>query len=103
MVCKNCLKFDNDLFEYKFNVFKDRHSLVLFFVKFCFKHTHTKKKKKWEENCSCNGEEICWVCQEIFRYVCGNLYKLAALNSHFVCEIINEKYQYQHQDWFSGR
>lgn len=65
-------------------------------------HTQ-KKKKKWEENCSCNGEEICWVCQEIFRYVCGNLYKLAALNSHFVCEIINEKYQYQHQDWFSGR
>ena len=46
MVCKNCLKFDNDLFEYKFNVFKDRHSLVLFFVKYCFKHTNTQKKKK---------------------------------------------------------
>ena len=33
----------------------------------------------------------------------GNLYKLAALNSHFVCEIINEKCQYQNKDWFTGR
>ena len=31
-----------------------------------------------------------------------NLVKMLSLNSHFICEIINEKFQYEHKDWFSG-
>lgn len=28
--------------------------------------------------------------------------ELSELDSHFVCEILNNKYQYHHKDWFSG-
>ena len=31
-----------------------------------------------------------------------NLVKLLTLDSHFVCRIINEKFQYRHKDWFTG-
>ena len=32
----------------------------------------------------------------------GNLDKMLTLNSHFICEIINDKFQYEHKDWFTG-
>ena len=31
-----------------------------------------------------------------------NLEKMLTLNNHFVCEIINKKFHYEHKDWFTG-
>lgn len=39
MSCKNCLKDDSDIFEYKCNIFKDRHSLALFLSKHSYEHS----------------------------------------------------------------
>ena len=120
MVCKNCLKLAKDYFKYKCNVFENRHSLVLFLLNIVL-----NIQKKWEEYCTCDGVEICLVCQTNMYYskyehtiyqnclnlnllskvrenLVGNLYKLED-KSHFVCQIINEKYQYQHVDWFTGK
>ena len=27
---------------------------------------------------------------------------MLTLNSHFICEIINDKFHYEHKDWFTG-
>ena len=32
-----------------------------------------------------------------------NLEKMLTLNNHFICEIINDKFQYEHDDWFTGK
>ena len=81
-------------------------------------------QKLWEEFCTCDGVEICLLCQANLHYnkyehtiyqnclnmdflskvrenLVGNLYKLEN-EGHFVCRIINEKYQYKHTDWFTG-
>ena len=120
MVCKNCLKDDNDLFEYKCNVFKDKHNLMLFLLNIVL-----NIQKIWEEYCVCDGEYICLVCQvntiykeyeyvifqnclnldflaKVRENICGNLNRLLTLKSHFVCHIIYNKYQYQYKDWFTG-
>ena len=28
---------------------------------------------------------------------------MLTLNNHFICEIINDKFQYEHDDWFTGK
>ena len=81
-------------------------------------------QKLWEEFCTCDGVEICLVCQTNLHYnkyeyiiyqnslnldflskvrenLVGNLYKLEN-ERYFVCRIINEKYQYKHTDWSTG-
>lgn len=120
MVCKNCIKFDKDIFNHKCNVFGNRHSLVLFLLNIIL-----NIKKKWKEFRTCDGIDICLVCQlntYYFEYEhkisknCLNLDFLSKLreeiisylhlllhdNSHFVCQIIHEGYQYHHKDWFTG-
>ena len=119
MVCDNCLKFDKDCFEYKCNVFENRHVLVVFLINIVM-----NIQKLWEEFCMCDGVEICFICQANLHYnkyehtiyqnclnldflskvrenLVENLYKLEN-EGHFVCRIINQKYQYQHPDWFTG-
>ena len=119
MVCNNCLKCDKNYFEYKCNVFDNRHALVLFLINIVM-----NIQKLREEFCTCDGVEICLVCQANLHYnkyehttyqnclnldflskvrenLVGNLYKLEN-EGHFVCRIINEKYQYKHTDWFTG-
>ena len=121
MVCKNCFQEDNEMFKYNCNVFKDRHNLVLYLINIVM-----NIKEIWMDFCKCIGEEICLVCQANMFYkkyehtiyrnclnlnflakvrenVCGNLNKLLTLNNHFVCEVINRKYQYKHEDWFTGK
>ena len=77
-----------------------------------------------EEFCTCDGIDICLVCQlttHYFKYehiyknclnldflskarenIVSNLHLLLQDDGHFVCQIINEKYQYHHVDWFTG-
>ena len=31
----------------------------------------------------------------------SNLFKMVPTYNHFLCEIINKKYQYTHKDWFT--
>ena len=119
MVCDNCLKCGKDYFEYKCNVFDNRHALVLFLINIVM-----NIQKLREEFCTCDGVEICLVCQANLHYnkyehttyqnclnldflskvrenLVGDLYKLEN-EEHFFCRIINEKYQYKHTDWFTG-
>lgn len=120
MVCRNCLQEDNEIFKYKCNVFGNRHYLVLFLVNIIL-----NIKKMRNDFCKCDGETICLVCQSmkiykdyehvVYRnclnldFLCKvrenliqNMYRLFTMNNHFVCKIINEKYQYDHKDWFTG-
>ena len=77
-----------------------------------------------EEFCTCDGIDICLVCQlttHYFKYehiyknclnldflskarenIVSNLHLLLQDDGHFVCQIINEKYQYHRVDWFTG-
>ena len=120
MVCKSCIKFDKDIFDHKCSVFENRHSLVLFLLNIIL-----NIQNKWEEFCTCDGIDICLVCQlntNYFKYEhiiytnCLNLDFLSKLrekiisylhlllqdDSHFVCQIITEGYQDHHKDWFTG-
>ena len=105
MVCKNCFQEDNEMFKYNCDVFKDRHNLVLYLINIVM-----NIKEIWMDFCKCIGEEICLVCQANMFYKkyehtiyrnCLNLKFLAKVN-FFVCEVINRKYQYKHEDWFTG-
>ena len=72
-----------------------------------------------------DGVKICLVCQANMYYknyqwklyekcldlnfladvrenVYHNLSKLLTLDSHFVCKIVNQDFQYSHKDWFTG-
>ena len=120
MVCKTCFKFDKDVFEHRCTIFENWHSLMLFLLNIIL-----NIKKKWEEFCICDGINICLVCQlntHYFKYehiiykncfnldflskvwenIISNLHLLLQDDGHFVYQIINEKYQYHHVDWFTG-
>ena len=119
MVSKSCFKFHKDYFDHTCAVFENRHSLVLFLLNIIL-----NIKKKWEEFCTCDGIDICLVCQlttHYFKYehikyknclnldflskarenIVSNLHLLLQDDRHFVCQIINEKYQHYHVDWFT--
>lgn len=81
--------------------------------------------QKWREDfCVCDGHSICEVCQANLYYrnyeyrvyekclglnfladvrenISRNLEKLLTLDSHFVCKIVNENFQYSDKDWFT--
>ena len=120
MVCKNCYLFDQEKPEVQCCFFKDRHSLALFLL-----NVILNTQKKCMDYCKCDDTEICLICRFDINYrehqyiICKNclnldflaqvrenlhenLLKLVELHNHFLCEIINEKFQYSHNDWFNG-
>ena len=75
--------------------------------------------------CKCGGINICFPCQanicyRKYQYVVYenclnlnfllkvkdnlhlNLFKMVPTYNHFLCMIINKKYQYIHKDWITG-
>lgn len=81
--------------------------------------------RKWLDFCKCDGKTMCLACRlniiyreyqfniyqhclnldflaKVRKNLFDNLEKMLTLNNHFVCEIINEKFHYEHKDWFTG-
>ena len=120
LVCNNCFLNDQYKLENKSCFFKDRHVLTLFLLNIIL-----NIKKKWLDFCKCDGKTMCLACRSniIYREYQYNIYqhclnldflakvrenlfdnleKMLTLNNHFVCEIINKKFHYEHKDWFTG-
>ena len=120
MVSNNCFLNDKDKLENKCCFFKDRHALTLFLLNIIL-----NIQKKWINFCKCDGKTICLVCQANICYreyeyiiyknclnldllakvrenLVDNLDKMLTLNNHFICEVINDKFQYEHKDWFTN-
>ena len=118
--CKNCFLFDEEKLEESFYHFKDRHSLVLFMLNIIL-----NIQKIYLEFCKCDGTNICLPCQsnncykeyqdQIYQHCLNfdflsnvkvnlhrNLFKMVATFNHFLCEILNRKYQYSFKCWFTG-
>ena len=114
--CKNCFLFDEEKLENAFNQFEDRHSLVLFILNI---------QEIWLDICKCDGENVCLACQSNICYreyqyniyehclnfdflskvkenLYHNLFKMVPTFIHFLCKIINRKYQYTFKYWFTS-
>ena len=120
MDCKDCLKKNSQIFKDKCHLFEDRHHLAFFLINIIL-----NIQDLWTDFCRCDGIQICLVCQENMFYknfeykvyhnsldlnflaklrenVYRNLERFLTLDNHFVCKIVNHKYQYFHKDWFTG-
>ena len=119
MSCQNCVKVIKELLDMMTCIFPSRWHLALFLL-----NVILNIKEMWTKFCCCRTCEICLGCQAKLFYLnheydiyencldldflanlCGNVYrnllKLLTLDSHFVCKLINTKYQYSHEDWFT--
>ena len=118
--CKNCFLFDEEKIENAVNYFDHRRSLVLFLL-----NVILNVQEIWLEFCKCDGKNICLPCQANICYrdyeyniyehclyldflskvkynLHLNLFKMVPTFNHFLCEIINRKYQYKFKCWFTG-
>lgn len=118
--CKNSFLFDEEKLENAINFFENRRSLVHFLL-----NVILNIQEIWLKFCKCDGVNICLPCQVNICYrkcqyvvydgclnldfllkvkdnLHTNLLKMVTTYNHFLCEIINKKYQYLHKDWFTG-
>ena len=72
--CKYCFLYNQEKLESVCCFFQDRHSVVLF-----LSNVILSIQDLWTKFCKCDGENI-----------------------SIPCQIINNKYCYRHNDWFTG-
>ena len=121
--CKNCFLFDEFKLSMEVGFFKKRRTTDVAMIL----NIILNIQKYFLEYCECNGEVVCMYCfvADVFNekvpYVIYKncldldfLYKvnenlqvflseLLRQNSHFLCRIINEKYQHEHKCFFTGK
>ena len=118
--CKYCFLYNQEKLESVCCFFQDRHSVVLF-----LSNVILSIQDLWTKFCKCDGENISLPCQANICYreyqytiyknclnldfftkvrenIHINLLKMVFSNNHFLCQIINNKYCYHHNDWFTG-
>ena len=121
--CNNCFLFDADKLHAEIGYFKRIRDMVVLIL-----NVILNIQEFFIEYCKCGGENICLVCEieDMFKktqfavYVYDNslnldfvnkvrknlhlkLLELAEEHNHFVCKVINEKYFYEDENWFSGK
>ena len=120
MACKNCFIYDEIKLHSKVGFFEKRKDLVLFLL-----NVVLNIKDLFMDHCKCDSESICQsrvmgeifnekVAQEIYKncldydFLCKikenlhlNICTLLNKKDHFLCKIINKKYNYYHKCMFT--